>query len=73
MPIKPIKPDPEPIIEFTKGKKSSSFRVIIPARIVDLMGLGKEEQFVIRFDPSKEDLVTLKTVRKEDLKKLLET
>lgn len=72
LPIKRVKPDPAPIIEFTKGKKSSSFRVIIPANIVNLMGLGKEEQFIVQFDPSKQDLMTLRRVTKSDLKKLLE-
>lgn len=73
MPVKPVKPASDCHLTLvTTGKKSSSFRVIVPAEIVKEMKLGKEERFIIDHDTDKPNMLLLKKVSPEELRTLLE-
>jgi len=74
MPVRMISnPGEEEVIEFTTGRKSSSFRIIIPMEIVKLMGLSTqmEEKFLVIYNPKNPNSLTIKRLTKEDLKRLL--
>jgi len=67
MPVKLVKRNNTSIVrDVTRGRARSSFQVVIPAKIVKVAGFGKEETFMITYDP-KTDIIKLKRVSFEEL------
>ena len=74
MPVKPIDPPSnrkrEKIILTTRGKKASSFRIVVPAKIAEEAGFdltGKVENFVVVYDPEKPGTLLIKWIKEEEL------
>ena len=73
MPVKPISVDPprkKKLIRTTRGKKASSFRIVVPAEIAEEAGFdltGKVENFVVVYDPEKPDTLLIKWIKEEEL------
>jgi len=69
MPVKlvhPPDPPPKKIVLSTRGRQSSAFRVVIPAKIVKASGLdreGKIENFLVIYNPEKPDEFILKWIK----------
>ena len=64
----------EEIIEFTTGRKASSFRIVIPKKIVNLMGLnvkGREEKFIVLYNRKEPNSFTVRRISKSELKEFL--
>jgi len=58
------------LVALTKGRKSSSYRIIIPPSLVKEAGLstdGKRDYFLIVWDSRVPDLIILKPVNIEDV------
>ena len=58
-------PEEEIITDMTRGKQTSSFRVVIPASIVKKAGFSKEEQFKVLYRVKKGILVLRKVTYEE--------
>ena len=74
MPVRPVDPPSNPkrekIVLTTRGKKASSFRIVVPAKIAKEAGFdltGKVENFVVVYNPRKPDTLLIKWIKEEEL------